>query len=265
MPSAFVLAQVLHTCAEPRAVAEVLLDDVAQVVDGDEDSLEPEPDEVEDQPLDDGPTGDRDHRLGQVLGQRTKAHALAAGHDDRPVRPDDGLQELLEQVEADGTAVGIDDGDGIDAASAHELQRGRAAIASGSRTGSGGSGRVATGSWRSVPPSRARRRSPSVTTPVRRPSASTASAIRAAPRSTAAIASRTVPRLRDEIGIEGAAHGPGSWRRAGMPTTVTPGSIDSTTTAPIPTTAPAPISMWSRTRAPRPMKARSADAGRRRR
>ena len=40
-----------------------------------------------------------------------------------------------------------------------------------------------------------------------------------------------------------------------MPTTVAPGSIDSTTTAPIPTTAPAPISMWSRTRAPRPMNA----------
>ena len=76
-----------------------------------------------------GPAGDRDHRLGQVVGQRAKAHALAAGHDDRPVRADHGLQELLEQVEADGTAVGVDDGHGIDAAGAHQLQGGRAAIA----------------------------------------------------------------------------------------------------------------------------------------
>ena len=50
----------------------------------------------------------------------------------------DGLQELLEQVQADGTAVGVDDGDRIDAAGAHELQCGRAAIA-------GGHGQIAAG------------------------------------------------------------------------------------------------------------------------
>ena len=58
----------------------------AEVVDREEDPGDPEADEVQHDPLEDRPAGDPEHRLGDGLGQRPEPAALAAGHDDRPVR-----------------------------------------------------------------------------------------------------------------------------------------------------------------------------------
>ncbi len=232
----------------------MLLDDVAHVVDGDEDALQAEPEEVEDQPLDDRPAGDRDHRLGQVVGERAKAHALTAGHDDRPIRASHGLQELLEQVETDWTSIGIDNGHGIDSTGAHEFQRGRAAIFRRHRE-------VAAGQHRRDGVLEIRSAQEGAAQVAVRDDAGQAPVRvhgEGDPGGTAIHRGHRITKGRvfgDEVGVKGAGHEEGSWARAGMPTTVAPGPIDSTTTAPIPTTAPAPISMWSRTRAPRPMNA----------
>ncbi len=85
-PSGSLLAQVLDPGAEARPIPEVLLDDVAEVVDRDGDAGDPGADEVEHDPLEDRPAGDPQHRLRDRLGQRSEADALAAGHDHRPVR-----------------------------------------------------------------------------------------------------------------------------------------------------------------------------------
>ena len=127
-PERLLLAQVVDGRAEPAAVAEVILDEVAQVVHRHRDPLDPEADAVQDESLDDRASGDREHRLGQVLGQRSQPHAAAAGHDHGPVRARDRLEELLEEMEADRPAVAVDDGDRVDPARAHELEHGRAVV-----------------------------------------------------------------------------------------------------------------------------------------
>ena len=61
--------------------------------------------------------------LGMLSVSGRRRSATAAGHDHRPVRARDGLDEGVEQVERDGPAGVVDDRDGIDAPGAHEVER----------------------------------------------------------------------------------------------------------------------------------------------
>ncbi len=79
-----VLAQVLDAAAEARPITEVIFDHLPEIADAEEDPPHAMADQQLYQVLEDRPVADRQHRLGDRLGQLAEALALAAGHDHRP-------------------------------------------------------------------------------------------------------------------------------------------------------------------------------------
>ena len=99
------------------------LDDVGEVVDGDEDAGDPEPDQVQDDALEDRAPGDAQHRLGHRVGQRAQPRALATGHDHGPVGPRCRLEERVEEVQGYRSTGVVEDGDRVDPPGPHQVQR----------------------------------------------------------------------------------------------------------------------------------------------
>ena len=176
----------------PASVAEVFLDHVREIAHREVDLGDAVPDEVQDDAFEDRTPGDAEHRLGNGLGQRSKAHATPAGHDHGRRVPGDGLQELVEKVQADRPAGVVDDGDRADRhgpASAPALPLGLSHVDTDESRRQDGSQQV-------VESRTVQQRSADVAVGQdadQRAAGSTASAIRRAPRSSASIASRSVP------------------------------------------------------------------------
>ena len=83
----------------------------------------PVADEVEDDPLEDRPAGDPEHRLGDGVRQRPQPTPWPPAMTTAQFVASDGLEELVEQVQAGRAAVRVDHRDRADPAGAHQLDR----------------------------------------------------------------------------------------------------------------------------------------------
>src|SRR5919198_551785 len=212
---------------------------------------------MQDDPLEYRAAGDAEHWFREVVGQRAETSALATGHDHRPVRADDRLEEFVEQVQPDGSALVIEHGDCRDPAGAHELE------SLGASFGDRDRGIVAhddagdrvrkAGAVQQGPPNIAighDPREPAV------PVDNEADPSRASIERCHRIPDRSV--LIHEARLEAthpSSSGAEPCGRAGEPTTSVSAGTSSTTTAPMPIEALAPTDVWSRTTAPSPTKA----------
>ena len=116
------LAQVVHGAAEPRTVAEVLLDLLGEVVDADVHLTDAVADEAEDDPVDDRPPADGHQRLRRVLGQPPEPGPRAAGHDHRDVGQPLGADDVGKGVQPDDSRLGVDLGHRGDPQGPHEVE-----------------------------------------------------------------------------------------------------------------------------------------------
>jgi hypothetical protein len=116
------LMQVFDLHAETRAVTEVLLDHVPQVMHGDHESIEPLAARAFEDVLQHGLAVHRQQRLRAVLRVRQQPRALAARHDDHGVGAPARRQQIVQQVQADHAAIEVDNRHRIEVVGAHELQ-----------------------------------------------------------------------------------------------------------------------------------------------
>jgi hypothetical protein len=118
----FGFAQIVDVAAERAAVTEVILDHVAQIVDGQGDAADAEAHQVQDDPFEDRAARHGQHRLGQAFGQREQTRATATGHHHGAVGAQRDADQIAHQVQADQLAVIVDDRDLAQIARLHHLQ-----------------------------------------------------------------------------------------------------------------------------------------------
>ena len=131
------LAQVVHGAAEPRAVAQVLLDAVGEVVDAHVDLADAVADETEDDPVEDGAATDGHQRLRRVLGEVAEARPRAPRHHQGDVRQPLGADDVGEGVQPHDPRLPVDLGHRRDAERPHQVedQGARRALAHDVRVG----------------------------------------------------------------------------------------------------------------------------------
>ena len=240
-----------------RAVAEMVLDDLREVADREVDPGDPDARRGGARSA----RGSGARRPAASAWERTRsavaAHAPPAGHHDGPCLPGDRLEELVEQVQPDGPAGMVDDGDRADRAGPASAPAPRL-VPPGHRPAR--TSRRQERGQRVVERRAGEQRPADVAVghdADEHPTWSTASAIRRAPtverehrvaqRPAGRPDMRRRRRSRDVPGRcdrERRVRG----RRRRSP----PARTSASTTAPIPTVAPAPTSTWSRTAAPSP-------------
>ena len=131
-------AQVLDADSPGGAVGEVVFDQVAQVVDGENEVAEAlVPGALQDV-LQHGLAGHGQQGLGAVFGVGPQPGALAAGHDDHEVRTGTGrgqVAEFVPQVQAQQAALGVHHRQLQQFVGAHEMGDGVAVKARGDHEG----------------------------------------------------------------------------------------------------------------------------------
>ena len=100
----------------------MLLDQVPEVVDGQQDAADAAADQVQHDAFQDRPPGDRQHRLGNLVGERTEPAASAAGHHHRPAVPLRAADHAGAAVQAEQMPFTVDDRDLLERAGAHEIE-----------------------------------------------------------------------------------------------------------------------------------------------